>query len=198
MQKVTSTANRFWQPPCSHGTYQHEGITSRSRQLLMMGTWLPETCWATVRREIKNTESDIYSVFLIHTELRCTVNHTSDTEVVCITENYDKMITDGASQRNQKTVFTDVLTALKRSSLKIRSIEPNQLHTHFPVLRNRGYIAILIAQLSLWKIPSCRKFTTPALPTLIFRCLRTLNKYRPTLCHLLYYFTIYCSKCFEC
>ena len=32
------------QPPCSHGTYQHKAITSRSRQLLMMGTWLPETC----------------------------------------------------------------------------------------------------------------------------------------------------------
>ena len=28
-------------------------------QLLMMGTWLPETCWATIRREIKNTKSDI-------------------------------------------------------------------------------------------------------------------------------------------
>jgi len=46
-------ANRTWQPSRSHGTYQHEAITSRSRQLLMMGTWLPETCWATVRREIK-------------------------------------------------------------------------------------------------------------------------------------------------
>ena len=28
--------------------------TSRSRQLLMMGTWLHETCWATSRRETKN------------------------------------------------------------------------------------------------------------------------------------------------
>ena len=53
---------------CSHGTYQHEAITSRSRQLLMMGTWLPETCWATVRREIKNTKSDIQLVFLTHTK----------------------------------------------------------------------------------------------------------------------------------
>ena len=44
-------ANRSWQPPCSHGMYQHEAITSRSRQLPMMGTWLPETCWATIRRE---------------------------------------------------------------------------------------------------------------------------------------------------
>jgi len=35
---------------------KHEAITSRSRQLLMMGTWLPETCWATSRREIKNTK----------------------------------------------------------------------------------------------------------------------------------------------
>ena len=33
----------------------------------MMGTWLPETCWATIRREIKNTKSDIQSGFLIHT-----------------------------------------------------------------------------------------------------------------------------------
>jgi len=32
------------QPPCSHGTYQHEAITSRIRQLLMICTWLPETC----------------------------------------------------------------------------------------------------------------------------------------------------------
>ena len=49
-------ANRSWQPPSSHGTYQHEAITSRSRQFLMMGTWLPETCWETSRREIKNTK----------------------------------------------------------------------------------------------------------------------------------------------
>ena len=49
-------ANRTWQPSRSHGTYQHKAITSRSRQLLMMGTWLPETCWATIRREIKNTK----------------------------------------------------------------------------------------------------------------------------------------------
>ena len=64
-------ANRSWQPSCSHGTYQHEAITSRSRQLLMMGAWLPETCWATIRREIKNTKSDIYLVFLIHALTVC-------------------------------------------------------------------------------------------------------------------------------
>jgi hypothetical protein len=54
-------ANRSWQPSCSHGIYQHEAITSRSRQLLMMGTWWPETCWATIRREIKNTKSVVKS-----------------------------------------------------------------------------------------------------------------------------------------
>ena len=47
-------ANRSWQPSRSHGTYQHETIASRSRQLLMMGICLPETCSATSRREIKN------------------------------------------------------------------------------------------------------------------------------------------------
>ena len=39
-----------------YSTYQHKAITSRSRQLLMMGMWLPETCWATSRREIKNSK----------------------------------------------------------------------------------------------------------------------------------------------
>ena len=79
--------NRTWPPPCRHGTYQHKAITSRSRQLLMMGTWLPETCWATIRREIKNTKSDIYLVFLIHTELRCTVNHTSEEVITYLTDS---------------------------------------------------------------------------------------------------------------
>ena len=39
--------------PTYQPTYQHKAITSRSRQLLMIGTWLPETCWATIRREIE-------------------------------------------------------------------------------------------------------------------------------------------------
>jgi hypothetical protein len=61
-QRATNTsmdtlpANRSWQPSCSHGTYQHEAIRSRSRQLPMMGTWLPETCWTTSTREIKDTK----------------------------------------------------------------------------------------------------------------------------------------------
>ena len=48
------TTNCSWPPSCNHGTYQHKAIISRRRQLLlMMGTWLPETCWATIRREKK-------------------------------------------------------------------------------------------------------------------------------------------------
>ena len=35
--------------------YQHEAITLRSRHLLKMGTWLPETCWATCKGEIKDS-----------------------------------------------------------------------------------------------------------------------------------------------
>jgi len=34
--------------------HQHVAITLRSRQLLKMGTWLPETCWATCKGEIKD------------------------------------------------------------------------------------------------------------------------------------------------
>ena len=34
--------NRTSKIPCSHNTYQYKAITSRSRQLLMMGTRLPK------------------------------------------------------------------------------------------------------------------------------------------------------------
>jgi hypothetical protein len=60
--------NRSLPPSCGHGTYQHKAITSRSRQLLTMGTWLPETCWVTSRREIKNTKVTSSWFFL------CSVN----------------------------------------------------------------------------------------------------------------------------
>jgi len=58
--------------------YQHVAITLRSRQLLKMGTWFPETCSAICKAEIKDNTKVTSSWFLIHTELRCTVNHTSD------------------------------------------------------------------------------------------------------------------------
>ena len=52
---VCAVAAGRWSSPV--GIYK--AITSRSRRLLMMGTWLPETCWATIRREIKNTKIDV-------------------------------------------------------------------------------------------------------------------------------------------
>jgi len=62
--------------PAATAQYQHVAITLRSLQLLKMGTWLPETCWATCKREIKDNTKVTSSWFLIHTEWRCTVNHT--------------------------------------------------------------------------------------------------------------------------
>ena len=64
--------------PAATAQYQHVAITLRSRQLLKLGTWLPETCWATCKGEIKDNTKVTSSWFLIHTELWCTVNHTSD------------------------------------------------------------------------------------------------------------------------
>jgi len=62
----------------SCATHQHVAITLHSRQLLKMDTLLPETCWASSIGVIKdNTKWHLVS-FLFHTELRCTVNHTSD------------------------------------------------------------------------------------------------------------------------
>ena len=70
-------ANRTWPPSCSHGTYQHEAITSRSRQLLMMGIWLSETCWATIIREIKNTKvtSSWFFLSTLNYDARSTTHH---------------------------------------------------------------------------------------------------------------------------
>jgi len=64
--------------PAATAQHQHVAITLRIRQLLKMGTWLPETCWATCKGEMKDNTKVTFSWFLIHTELRCTVNHTSD------------------------------------------------------------------------------------------------------------------------
>jgi len=49
--------------------YQHVAITLRSRQLLKMGTWLPETCWATCKGEIKDKTKWHLVGFLSHTGL---------------------------------------------------------------------------------------------------------------------------------
>ena len=46
--------------PAATAQYQHVAIKLRSRQLLKMGTWLPETCWATCKVAS--------SWFLIHTK----------------------------------------------------------------------------------------------------------------------------------
>jgi len=64
--------------PAAMAQYQQVAIALRSRQLLEMGTGLPETCWATCKGEIKDNTKVTYSWFPIHTELRYTVNHTSD------------------------------------------------------------------------------------------------------------------------
>ena len=53
----------FLQP--RHIPTQGYNTTSRSCQLLMMGTRLPETCWASIRREIKNTKRFCASSWLI-------------------------------------------------------------------------------------------------------------------------------------
>jgi len=64
--------------PATTAQYQHVAITLLSRQFLKMGKWLPETCRATCKGEIKDYTKVTSSWFLIHNELRCTVNHTSD------------------------------------------------------------------------------------------------------------------------
>ena len=84
---MTSTAGRSWQPSYSHGTYQHEAIKSCSRQLLMMGTWLPETCWATIRREIKNTKVASIWFFLSTREIVCLWRLQQEVKCVCNSEN---------------------------------------------------------------------------------------------------------------
>ena len=99
------SANRSWQPSCSHGTYQHEAITSRSRQLLMMGTWLPETCWATSRREIKNTKVTSTWFYLTHTELRCTVSHTQEKKCTGKYPHFNQLVANVGSSSMEMSVM---------------------------------------------------------------------------------------------
>jgi len=47
-----------------------------------MGTWLLETYWTTCKEEIKDNTKVTSSWFLIYTELRCKVNHTSDLNII--------------------------------------------------------------------------------------------------------------------
>jgi len=49
--------------------YQHVAITLISHQLLKMGTWLSETCWATCKGEIKDNAKVTSSWFLIHNDI---------------------------------------------------------------------------------------------------------------------------------
>ena len=77
----TQPANRIWLPTQPRHYTTREKIPL-SRQLLKMGTRWPETCWATyqeqlIRRNKYNTKWHLVG-FLFHTELRCTVNHTSN------------------------------------------------------------------------------------------------------------------------
>jgi hypothetical protein len=114
--------NRSWPPTCSHGTYQHKAITSRSGHLLMMGTRLPETCWATIRRKIKTTKSDIYLVLLNHTELRCTVNRTSEywsisnyAPVHLLTREFQKLT---VLQRSMQYLEVETVSRIARPNTK--------------------------------------------------------------------------------
>ena len=60
--------------PAATAQYQHAVITLHSCQLLKMGTWLPETCWATCKGEIKDNTWMTSSWFLIHTDaLSCSL-----------------------------------------------------------------------------------------------------------------------------
>jgi len=52
--------------PAATAQYLHVAITLRSRQLLKMGTWLTETCWATCKGEIKDKTKVTSRWFLIH------------------------------------------------------------------------------------------------------------------------------------
>ena len=53
--------------PAAMAQYQYVAIKLRSRQLLKMGTWLPEKCWATCKGEIKDNTKVTSSWFLIQT-----------------------------------------------------------------------------------------------------------------------------------
>ena len=60
--------------------------TAHSRQLLMMISWLPETCWATSRREIKNTKvaSSWFFLSTLNYDARSTTHQTYHILYFCL------------------------------------------------------------------------------------------------------------------
>jgi len=96
--------------PATTAQYQHVAITLRSRQLLKMGTWLPETCWATCKGEIKENTKLTSSWFLIHTEEQsCIVLQ----RILCITRtvkhNYILPISTVRIQLHVSALYVDHL-----------------------------------------------------------------------------------------
>jgi len=71
-----------------YSTTSTRGDKTSSRQLLKMGTWLPETRWATCKAEINDNTKVTSSWFLINTEWQCTVNHTSGIVKCCSLYRY--------------------------------------------------------------------------------------------------------------
>ena len=59
---------------CSHGTYQHKAITSRSRQLLMMGTRLPRNMLSNYQKRNKEYKK-WHPVGFSYPHRRCRLQH---------------------------------------------------------------------------------------------------------------------------
>ena len=94
--------------------YQHKAITSRSRQLLMMGTWLPETCWATIRREIKNrkvTSSWFFLSTLLHSSYRVNTGVKRPESVVISSPYWGPSL-------NKEYSYTSILSLCLHSTLQ--------------------------------------------------------------------------------
>jgi len=95
-----------------------------------MGTWLPETCRATCKGEIKDNTKVTSSWFLIHTELRYTVNHTSD---LPRNEFLTDEIHGDCESRRSKTEWLSAVTDFLHNTLVLQMLLVRQLY--FVVVR---------------------------------------------------------------
>jgi hypothetical protein len=137
--------------------YQLVAIKLRSRQHLKMRTWLPETCWATCKGEIKDNTKVTSSWFLTHTESRFTVNHTSDLLLILLsiqttfclitcTEGKLPYIEFIITGMNKWIVVIHALESVKNWSQSIFTCYPNIIYYYHIFLKTLKWSAIKFGQ----------------------------------------------------
>jgi len=118
--------------PAATAKYQHVAITLLSRQLLKMGTWLPETCWATCKGEIKDNTKWHLVGFLstLNYDARSTTHQTH--KFFSIVETYIRLqLRKNCRKQTGLRAYGFVTGSVKQCTVKSRCTVKSFLWCHY-------------------------------------------------------------------